>query len=157
MCSPLDRTRETAAAIARARAALPVASRWTALIEIDMGEWTGRELADFGDDPAWRAWNDRARHRAHPRRRDDGGGAGADRRAARPRWRAASDGRTVAVVSHADMIGAAVAHVLGLPLDNLLRFDVSPRVGDPGGVGRLGRAADEPERATCVRRQTARA
>ena len=30
------------------------------------------------------------------------------------------------MVTHSDMIRAAVAHVLGLPLDNLLRFEVEP-------------------------------
>jgi broad specificity phosphatase PhoE len=44
----------------------------------------------------------------------------------------ANDGTTIAMVTHCDMIRAAVAWILGLSLDNLLRFDV-----DPGSVTRL--------------------
>ena len=35
-------------------------------------------------------------------------------------------GETVVMVTHADLIRAAVAHVLGLSLDHLLRFDIGP-------------------------------
>jgi len=42
------------------------------------------------------------------------------------------DGETVAMVSHCDVIRAAVAWVLGLSLDNMLRFDV-----DPGSVAHI--------------------
>ncbi|MBV8550529.1 MAG: histidine phosphatase family protein [Acidobacteriaceae bacterium] len=33
---------------------------------------------------------------------------------------------TVAVVSHADPLRTLIAHYLGMPLDLLLRFDISP-------------------------------
>jgi probable phosphoglycerate mutase len=33
---------------------------------------------------------------------------------------------TVAAVSHCDIVRGAIAHHLGLPLDNMLRFDVAP-------------------------------
>lgn len=48
-------------------------------------------------------------------------------------------GKSVAIVSHCDAIRAAVAAILGLSLDYLLRFDVAPasvsriEVGDWGG------------------------
>ena len=121
--SPLDRTRETAAAIAAARgSAVPVAAA-TGLIEIDLGEWTGRSWQDFGDDPAWRDWNERRGSARIP------GGETMGEAQARIVGCLAllareADGRTVAVVSHSDMIRAAVAHVLELPLDRLLSFDV---------------------------------
>jgi broad specificity phosphatase PhoE len=38
----------------------------------------------------------------------------------------------IAAVSHCDVIRGVIAHYLGLPLDNLLRFDV-----DPGSVSRI--------------------
>jgi broad specificity phosphatase PhoE len=38
----------------------------------------------------------------------------------------------VAAVSHCDIIRGVIAHYLGLPLDNLLRFDI-----DPASVSRL--------------------
>lgn len=38
----------------------------------------------------------------------------------------------IVAVSHADMIKAALAYTLGLPLQNLDRFDI-----DPGSISRL--------------------
>lgn len=123
VCSPLDRTCETADAIAAACGC--AAERLGDLIEIDMGEWTGRGIADLHGDPAWAAWN-----QARGTARIPGGETMAEAQgrivAALERLAIREDGRTVAVVSHADMIKAAVAHVLGLSLDKLLQFDVSP-------------------------------
>jgi len=121
--SPLDRTSETAVAIAAARgSAVPVAAA-AGLIEIDLGDWTGRSWQDFGDDPAWRDWNERRGSARIP-----GGETMGEAQARIVGCLAAlareADGRTVAVVSHSDMIRAAVAHVLELPLDRLLSFDV---------------------------------
>jgi broad specificity phosphatase PhoE len=128
-CSPLERTRETAAAIADATGA-PLATT-DALIEIDMGEWTGRALDSFGDDPVWRRWND-----ARGNARIPGGESMAEAQARIMghvrRVAAEQDGSTIALVSHSDMIRAALACALGLPLDNLLRFDI-----DPASVSRL--------------------
>lgn len=123
--SPLDRTRETAEAIASARATRPPVGPVEGLIELDLGEWTGRALDGFGDDPAWRAWNE-ARGSARVPGGETMMEAQARIVACLTALAAAEAGRTVAVVSHSDMIRAAVAHVLGLPLDNLLRFDVGP-------------------------------
>ncbi len=124
-CSPLDRTRATADAIAVACAG-PAPEPVAALTEIDLGAWTGRSFDSFGDDPAWRAWNEE-RHRARP----PGGESMGEAQARIVEWLAATaadapDGAMVAVVSHSDMIRAAVAHVLGLTLDKLLRFDIDP-------------------------------
>jgi len=128
-CSPLDRTRETAAFIAEAAGVPLVPSE--ALIEIDMGDWTGRAIGSFGDDPAWRAWNEQRGSARIP-----GGesmGEAQDRIVGHiARIAAEQDGRTVALVSHSDMIRAALAWALGLGLDNLLRFDI-----DPASVSRL--------------------
>lgn len=123
--SPLDRTRETAAAIAAAQGHAPPLVSDPALIEIDMGDWTGRRLDSFGDDPAWTAWN---AHRGTARIPGGESMAEAQARIVGCLRSLAGCGqdRTVAVVSHADMIRAAVAHALGLPLDHLLRFDVGP-------------------------------
>lgn len=129
LSSPVDRARETAAAIAAAQgAAVEIAP---ALDEIDFGEWTGARFDALEGDPAWTAWN-MQRSTARP----PGGEpmAAAQARA----WNcvretaARSSGATVAVVSHADVIKAVVAQVLGLSLDRLLTFDV-----DPASVTRL--------------------
>lgn len=117
--SPLERTVETAAA-------LPAPMRIVDdLIEIDMGRWTGQSFDALADDPDWDAWN---AHRGTARIPGGESMAEAQARIAGylDRVAAEDDGRTIAVVSHSDMIRAGVAHVLGLPLDNLLRFDVDP-------------------------------
>jgi probable phosphoglycerate mutase len=123
LCSPLDRTRQTADAVAAAHGL--AAEPDDALVEIDMGDWTGRELGSFVDEPAWTAWNTERGTARIP-----GGETMAEAQARivalLDRVAATDDGRTVAIVSHADMIRGAVAHALGLPLDNLLRFDVGP-------------------------------
>ena len=40
--------------------------------------------------------------------------------------------QVIAAVSHCDIIRGVIAHYLGLPLDNMLRFDI-----DPASVSRL--------------------
>lgn len=119
-CSPLDRTRDTAAAIAQA-CDVPPPAPVEALIEIDMGDWTGRAPDGFGDDPAWRAWNERRGSARIP-----GGESMAEAQARIAGHLAMLRQGTVAIVTHSDMIRAAVAHVLGLPLDRLLSFDIDP-------------------------------
>jgi broad specificity phosphatase PhoE len=37
-----------------------------------------------------------------------------------------AEGATIAAVTHCDIVRAAVAHVLGMSLDKLLRFDIDP-------------------------------
>lgn len=99
--------------------------------EIDFGEWTGLSFDALEGDPDWQRWNE-ARGTARP----PGGesiGEAADR-AARALEHIAHDypGKTVACVTHCDVIRAVVARYLGLPFDNLLRFDI-----DPASVSRL--------------------
>jgi broad specificity phosphatase PhoE len=123
-CSPLERTWDTAAIIAqRCGLSAPVAT--DALIEVDFGDWTGRAFDSFAEDPQWDAWNVRRGSATVP--------GGESMATAQGRIvdhlqavAAAAGGETIAMVSHADMIRAAVAHVLGLPLDHLLRFDIDP-------------------------------
>lgn len=122
-CSPLDRTRQTAEAIARA-AALPAPDPVDALLEIDLGDWTGAAFGTLAG-PDWDRWNT---HRGTAR--IPGGESMAEAQARvvahLTATGAAPGDATVAMVSHSDMIRAAVAHVIGLPLDNLLRFDIAP-------------------------------
>jgi broad specificity phosphatase PhoE len=124
VCSPLDRTVATAAAIAAAQPGLSVEPD-AALIEIDLGDWTGRALDSFGDDPAWTAWN---AQRGSARIPGGESMAEAQRRivGCLDMLAAAHDAETIAVVTHSDMIRAAVAHVLAMSLDDLLRFDIAP-------------------------------
>jgi probable phosphoglycerate mutase len=101
------------------------------LDEIDFGDWTGRRFDELEGDPAWDAWNE-ARGTACP----PGGEAMADAVAravaAIGVAAAAHPDACIAIVTHCDIIRGVLAHHLGLPLDNLLRFDI-----DPASVSRL--------------------
>lgn len=121
--SPLDRACATAAAVA-APAGLKVAIA-PALDEIDFGAWTGRSFDELGDDPGWVRWN---HSRGSARAPGGEGMVAAQVRAVGHVEHVARlhGGSAVALVSHADIIRAIIAHYLGLPLDHLLRFDVDP-------------------------------
>ena len=122
--SPRERTRETAAAIAEA-CGLGEPEVDHALDEIAFGSWSGQSFDTLNSDPAWRRWNTlrslartpggesmldvQVRLLSLVERLMDGG---ADRR--------------VALVSHADVIRAAVSHFLGLPIDAWPKFDIAP-------------------------------
>jgi probable phosphomutase (TIGR03848 family) len=121
--SPLERTRETASAIAE-RAGKPVVVE-RGLIECDFGTWTGETLSHLRKLPEWQAvqrWPSGFRFpegesflelqsrltasvericRVHP-------------------------GEVVVAVSHADCIKAVLASALGVPLDLFQRIVVAP-------------------------------
>lgn len=121
--SPVRRARETAGALA---AALCVQAEVAPpLDEIDFGDWSGRDFADLETDPQWRDWNARRSVAVPPQ--GEGMVAVQQRVLAHLRLvarQAAS--RVVAMVSHADVIRAAVAGILGLSLDRILSFDIDP-------------------------------
>ena len=52
------------------------------------------------------------------------------------------EGETVGIVSHGDPLRATVAFYMGIPMDMLLRFEISPCVGERRGAIRVGRAGD---------------
>ncbi|AUW57294.1 histidine phosphatase family protein [Sphingobium sp. SCG-1] len=120
--SPQHRCRQTAAIIGD-RLALAVQTS-DALDEIDFGEWTGREFTDLEQDALWHRWNT-TRSKTQP----PGGERmtkAIERVAAFLDKLGAGDAQTVLCVTHADIIRGAIAHYLGLSLDNILRFDVDP-------------------------------
>ncbi len=123
LASPLERTCETAAAIAAA-VGVPVTTD-DALLEIDTGEWTGTSFAALHADPRWARWNaERATARCP-------GGESMGEAQARiigliAREAATRPGATVVLVTHSDLIRAAVCNVLGLGLADLHRFDIDP-------------------------------
>lgn len=123
LSSPLDRAQETARAVADA-AGVSVETA-APLVEIDLGEWTGRSFDELRGDPAWDRWN-QERATARP----PGGESMAEAQTRIVPFldsvAGGNGGRTVALVSHSDMIRSAVAHVLGLSLNDLHRFDVEP-------------------------------
>jgi broad specificity phosphatase PhoE len=127
--SPRERAYYTARAIAEAHELkVEVAD---ALDEVDFGDWTGLPFDALEGDPAWSEWNER---RGSARPPDGESMAEAVERAAEALATIAAehDGAMVACVSHCDIIRGLIARILGLPLDNMLRFDI-----DPASVSRL--------------------
>jgi probable phosphoglycerate mutase len=121
--SPLERTRETAAPIAKARK-LRV-RRERGLLECDFGEWTGSALKDLMKKPEWKTVQQYPSGFRFP--------AGESFTEMQVRITRALDaisenhrGETVVAVSHADPIKAAVAAALGTHLDLFQRIVVSP-------------------------------
>jgi broad specificity phosphatase PhoE len=121
--SPSDRARETAARIAAATGlAVEVEP---ALDEIDYGDWMGRDFDTLDGDPAWARWNS-ARGLSRPP-----GGEAMWQVEARvlglvERLRSAGDDARVALVSHGDVIKAALLHHLGLTPDAWQRIEIGP-------------------------------
>jgi probable phosphoglycerate mutase len=121
--SPLERTTQTASAIA-ARHALPVRELPGAL-EADYGEWTGGKLSELAQTDLWKTVQ-----RSPSRARFPGGESLAEMQARIVRCledvTAQHPGEIVVVVSHADPIKAAIAHYTGVHLDLFQRIVVSP-------------------------------
>ena len=121
--SPQARARETAQPIA-GRTGLPIEIA-QAVDEIDVGEWTGRPFSALREDPLWQLWN-RARSSARPPRGESM--QELQSRVVKHLYQMSSerpDARVV-VVSHAEVIRAALLHVLKLPLDEFWRVEVAP-------------------------------
>lgn len=121
--SPLERTRETAAPIARA-SGLRVRSR-QGLLECDFGDWTGRKLKDLMRLDEWRTVQRHPSGFRFPR--GESFGEMQQRMVSTINSIAASHrGGTVVAVSHADPIKAFVAHAIGTHLDLFQRIVISP-------------------------------
>jgi probable phosphoglycerate mutase len=121
--SPLERTRETAAPIAKATGQRVRSAK--GLLECDFGEWTGSELASLRKRPEWTTVQ-----RSPSVFRFPGGESFLDmqRRIWDEMERLAGlhPGGTVVAVSHADPIKAAVAMATGVHLDLFQRIVISP-------------------------------
>lgn len=102
-----------------------------ALDEIDFGDWTGRRFDELEGDPLWDSWNE-SRGTARPPGGEMMPDAIARAVTATAELADAHTDGCIAIVSHCDIIRGVVAHHLGLPLDNLLRFDI-----DPASVSRI--------------------
>lgn len=121
--SPLERTRETAAPIARALGLRARTER--GLLECDFGEWTGAELKVLMRTPAWTTVQ-----RTPSLFRFPGGESFTDMQQritdTVARLVARHPGETLVAVSHADPIKAALAMAAGTHLDLFQRLVVSP-------------------------------
>lgn len=127
-CGPLERTRETANAIAAACEVDDLAND-PRLHEVDFGDdWNGQDFPTLAANPAWHRWN-----AMRSLARTPGGESMLDVQV-----------RAFAVIeemvaSYAQRAVALVSHVMGLPTDAWSRFEISPAsvstmvVGDWGG------------------------
>jgi broad specificity phosphatase PhoE len=99
--------------------------------EVDFGEWTGLPFDRLEGDPLWDQWNS-ARSIARPPCGESMEEA-CHRAVAQVEEIAGNHpDQMIVMVSHCDIIRGLIAFYLGLPLDNLLRFDI-----DPASVSRL--------------------
>jgi broad specificity phosphatase PhoE len=120
--SPLQRTRESAEILSE-RLGLPIEFR-DGLIELDFGEWTGSTFDQIRNDPRWPLWRDMRSVACIP------GGESmreVQRRAVEEMFeiqaRHADD--VVVLVSHGDVIRAALMFALGIPLDFYRRIEIA--------------------------------
>ena len=146
--SPITRTRETAAIIARPHALTPIVE--DGVQEIDFGAWTGRTLKSL---QRLSMWSQVQRVPSRVRFPDGESFLEAQHRAVDAVERIAADvGKaTVIVVSHSDVIKLVLAHFLGQPLDLFQRINITtasvselilPQGGSPvvGAVNDRGRS-----------------
>lgn len=121
--SPMERAQATAE---------PLAKVWNreiqvmdAFNEIDFGKWTQAEFAQLHSDEQFSLFNQFRSHTRIP-----GGETMLEAQCRMVRGLEAlmqhHPQQKVAIVSHCDMIKAAVAYYLGMPLDHLLRLDIEP-------------------------------
>jgi probable phosphomutase (TIGR03848 family) len=126
--SPLQRCQETVVPLAQARELeVTVDDRF---IEVDYGQWTGRELSKLGKEPLWKVVQ------SHPSAAVFPGGEGLAALQARAvaavrEWDAklaAEHGPHVLwlVCSHGDVIKAVLADALGVHLDGFQRIVANP-------------------------------
>ena len=121
--SPLERARETAEPIAAGTGCSVEINE--GIVEIEFGTWSGRTFAELDGDPAWTAWNG-ARAFARP----PGGETMLEAQSrivhAMERLRSAYPEKAVVLVSHSDVIKAALLYHLGLPVDAYPRIEIEP-------------------------------
>ena len=117
--SPLERTRETAAPIAKATGKRIITHK--GLLECDFGDWTGAKLSDLMKKPEWTTVQ-----RSPSTFRFPNGESFTEMQtrivSALDDIRSRHPGGTVVCVSHADPIKAAVAHAMGTHLDLFQRI-----------------------------------
>ncbi len=121
--SPMERTRETAAPIAKALGLRVRTDK--GLLEADFGAWTGKKLSDLNKKKEW------AQVQRYPSgfRFPDGESFSEMQQritSAIAGLVARHPGETIVAVSHADPVKAAVAHAMGTHLDLFQRIVVGP-------------------------------
>lgn len=136
LVSPIDRTLETAATIIDAGTRPSYSETAPAFLEVDFGDWSGRELADLAKEDLWRQIQFLPSAVQFP-----GGesllaawvrSVSGFEELIREIRGSESAGNTYVIVSHADIVKMIVAHAIGLHLDLFQRLHV-----DPGSITSL--------------------
>jgi len=122
--SPLERTQETAQAIADHHPTLSVITRQD-IGEVQYGDWTGLKISELTTRKMWKVIQEYPSRAYFPN--------GEAMRDAQARMVDAIEAivqahpaQMVALVSHADLIKMATAHYMGVHLDNFQRIVISP-------------------------------
>lgn len=123
--SPLERTQETAQAIAEALKPGKSVIANKAIGEIHVGDWAGKKIRKLQHHPLWPAIQF-APSRAQFPNGETFFEAQARAVAEIDRLVKKHPSETIVLVSHADIIKLAVAHYLGIHLDLFQRLDISP-------------------------------
>lgn len=122
--SPLERTMETAQAIHQHHPTIPFEQN-TEIAEVDYGDWQGKKISDLRQRKMWDVIQEYPTRAYFPN--------GETMRGVQTRVVNAIEGfvhkhpnEMIALVFHADLIKMAVAHYLGVHLDNFQRIVISP-------------------------------
>ena len=142
--SPVARALETAEVIGR-RLSLEVESV-ADLSEIDYGAWTGKHFAKLHDELRWQRFNS---YRSGTRIPEGESMLEAQTRFVSGLERlsiagSGADGSRLAIISHGDLIKAALAHFVGIHLDLFQRIEIYP-----ASVSTVELRADGP-RVICI-------
>jgi probable phosphomutase (TIGR03848 family) len=128
--SPLERCRQTAAAVAARQQGTVKVVREKGIVEVDYGAWTGRELKTLAKEQLWKVVQGHPAGATFPEG-ESMAAMSARSVAAVRRWDAAVETEhgaeaTWVAVSHGDVIKAVLADALGMHLDAFQRIVVDP-------------------------------
>jgi broad specificity phosphatase PhoE len=121
--SPLERARQTANIIAE-ETGCPLDDA-DALHEIDCGKWTGKAFEELHADPRWKDWNE-ARSVTRPPAGEMMVEVQARVVGYLERLRALYQSARLVLVSHSDVIKAAILFHIGMSLDLFSRIEIAP-------------------------------
>jgi probable phosphomutase (TIGR03848 family) len=121
--SPLERTRETALLFGK-KLNLPVQIK-NEFIEVDFGDWTGRDFQELDSIPEWKQFNlfrsgtrvPGGEHILEIQKRAVNG---------LEELKKENPFESMVIVSHGDVIRSLIAYYLGIPLDLFQRIEVEP-------------------------------
>jgi broad specificity phosphatase PhoE len=129
----IERTRQTAEVVAQRLGLSTIES--DALLELDFGQWTRRSFEDLESEPRWANFN-----AFRSGTRIPGGELMLETQARVVglilELRDTYPNEHVALVTHGDVIKAALAYFLGMPLDLYARLEISPASCSELEVGR---------------------